>query len=308
MKKKISVVVPVYFNEGSLPLLFEALERVEEQLQMRKCSLELVFVDDGSHDNSLSRLLEFKAKRPETKVVKLTRNFGAIKCSKTGLSFVTGDAFVILAADLQDPPNLIVDMVDKWIGGSKFVICERISRDDPILKKIFASIFYKLVRLFVMKNYPKGGFDLALMDSLFLPLLLNSAKSVVPSYLAYWAGHEPSVLKYHRQKREFGKSRWTFTKSLNLFFDIVLGFSVTPIRAISGFGAFVSILSFLYGGSVTISALSNKIPVEGFASIVALITFLLGLIILMLGVIGEYLWRISEEMNKRPETIIEKTW
>lgn len=98
MKNKISVVVPVYFNESSLPLLFEALEKVEEDLLTRKLSLELIFVDDGSHDNSISRLLEFKVKRPETKVIKLTRNFGAIKCSKTGLNFVTGDAFVILAA------------------------------------------------------------------------------------------------------------------------------------------------------------------------------------------------------------------
>lgn len=308
MKNKISIVVPVYFNEGSLPLLFEALEKVEKNLILRKLSLELIFVDDGSHDNSISRLLEFKLKRPETKVVKLTRNFGAIKCAKTGLNFVTGDAFVILAADLQDPPNLIIKMADKWIEGSKFVICERISRDDPIFKKIFANIFYKLVRLLVMKNYPKGGFDLALMDALFLPYLLNSAKSVVPSYLAYWVGYEPSIIKYHRQERKFGKSKWTFTKNFNLVFDIILGFSVTPIRAISGFGAFVSILSFLYGGSVTISALLNKVPVEGFASIVALITFLLGLIIIMLGVIGEYLWRISDELNKRPETIIEKIW
>ena len=308
MKNKISVVIPVYFNEGSLPQLFEALERVEAELLVRELSLELIFVDDGSSDNSIARLLEFKVKRPETKVVKLTRNFGAIKCSKTGLNFVTGDAFVILAADLQDPPNLIVDMVDKWIEGSRFVICERISRDDPIFKKIFAGIFYKLVRLLVMKNYPKGGFDLALMDALFLPYLLNSAKSVVPSYLAYWVGYKPSVLKYHRQTREYGKSRWTFAKNFSLVFDIILGFSVTPIRAISGFGAFVSILSFLYGGSVTISALLNKIPVAGFASLVALITFLLGLIIIMLGVIGEYLWRISEELNKRPESVIEKVW
>jgi len=308
MKNKISVVVPVYFNGGSLPLLFEALEKVEAELLLRKLSLELIFVDDGSHDNSLSLLLEFKTKRPETKIVKLTRNFGAIKCSKAGLNFVSGDAFVILAADLQDPPSLIIDMVDKWIAGSKFVICERISRDDPLFKKIFANIFYRLVRLLVMKNYPKGGFDLALMDALFLPYLLNSAKSVVPSYLAYWVGYEPSVLKYHRQRREYGKSRWTFAKSFSLVFDIILGFSVTPIRAISGFGAFISLLSFLYGGSVTLSALLNKIPVEGFASLVALITFLLGLIIIMLGVIGEYLWRISEELNKRPETIIEKIW
>ena len=105
MIKKISIVVPVFYNAESLPSLFSRLESVEKNLMQKKCSLELIFIDDGSQDSSLSLLLKFKEKRPETKVVKLTRNFGATKCTKAGLSFVTGDAFVILAADLQDPPN-----------------------------------------------------------------------------------------------------------------------------------------------------------------------------------------------------------
>jgi polyisoprenyl-phosphate glycosyltransferase len=306
--KKVSVVIPVYFNARSLPRLFEEFINIEAQLLERTLSLELIFVDDGSKDESLARLLEFKAKRPETKVVKLTRNFGAVHCSKTGFKFVTGDAFMIIAADLQDPPGLVIEMVDKWLAGSRFVICERITRDDPMVSKIYSKVYYTLLRALVISDYPEGGFDMALMDKTFLPHLLNSSKSVFTPLLAYWLGYKPDIIHYHRPAREYGNSRWTFVKKCSAFLDVMLGFSITPIRAISAVGAVVALCSFLYGGAVITSALFHRIPVEGFATIVALVTFLLGLIIVMLGIIGEYLWRIFDETNKRPETVIEEIW
>lgn len=306
--KSLSVVIPVYFNSGSLPGLFEQLGSVENELAQRGVSLELIFVDDGSKDDSLRRLLDFKAKRPETRVVKLTRNFGAVHCSKTGFKFVTGDAFMILAADLQDPPHLILDMVDRWLGGAKFVICERLTREDPPLSRLFSKFYYKVLRALVIRDYPEGGYDMALMDKVFLPHLLNSAKSVFTPLLAYWLGFKPEVIRYHRPAREHGKSGWTFAKKFGAFLDVILGFSITPIRAISGFGALVAACSFSYGTIVVVSALFHRIPVEGFATVVALISFLLGLIIVMLGIIGEYLWRIFDETNKRPSTVIEEVW
>lgn len=306
--RKLSVVVPVYFNAGSLPRLFDEFAKIETLLHERAVSLELIFVDDGSKDDSLARLLEFKTRRQETKVVKLTRNFGAVHCSKTGFKFVTGDAFMIVAADLQDPPGLILEMVDRWLSGSKYVICERITRDDPVASKIYSKIYYKLIRTLVIRDYPEGGYDMALMDKAFLPYLVNSSKSVFTPLLAYWLGYKPHVIHYHRPAREHGKSGWTFGKKFTAFLDVILGFSITPIRAISGLGAIVALCSFLYGGAVVISALFRQIPVEGYATVVALITFLLGLIIVMLGIIGEYLWRIFDETNKRPETVIEEVW
>ena len=306
--RKISVVVPVYFNEESLPLLFEELEKIELALLPRMIELELIFVDDGSRDDSLALLLEFKVKRVNTKVVKLTRNFGAVHCSKTGFKFVTGDAFMIIAADLQDPPNLILEMIDHWLAGSKFVICERVTRDDPVVSKIFSKIYYKLLRLLVISDYPLGGYDMALMDRTFLPYMVNSAKSVFTPLLAYWLGYKPVVIRYHRNARQQGKSGWTFNKKLTTLLDVMLGFSITPIRTISGIGVIVALFSFLYGGAVVVSALLHRMPVEGFATVVALLTFLLGLIIIMLGIIGEYLWRIFDETNKRPETVIEEVW
>jgi polyisoprenyl-phosphate glycosyltransferase len=305
-EKKISVVVPVYFNEGSLPKLFDELLALEQKLLERSVGLELIFVDDGSKDESLARLLEFKACRPDVKVVKLTRNFGAVHCSKTGFKFVTGDAFMIVAADLQDPPSLLIEMVDRWLAGSKFVICERLTRQDPLLSKMYSKAYYRLLRTFVLRDFPVGGYDMALMDKAFLPHLINSSKSVFTPILAYWLGYKPEVIKYHRAAREHGKSRWTFSKKVNALLDVFLGFSITPIRAISAVGALVSLGSFLYGISVVVGAVLGHVPVQGFPTIVALITFLQGLMILMLGVIGEYLWRIFDETNRRPETVIEE--
>lgn len=306
--RKLSLVVPVYFNAGSLPTLFDELLRLEAQLDACAVGLELIFVDDGSKDESLARLLELKERRPKTKVIKLTRNFGAAHCLKTGLRFVTGDCFADLAADLQDPPELLLEAVKRWLSGSKFVIFERESRDDPVTAKVFSKVYYKLLRLMVMKDFPEGGFDLCLMDKDMLPYMLNSAKNSFPALLAYWLGYPADVIPYHRRRRTHGKSRWTVVKKIKTFLDVMLGFSVTPIRTISVIGILVSFLSFFYGMHIVIFALIEGSPVAGFPTIVTLITFLLGLIILMLGIIGEYLWRIFDETNLRPETVIEKVY
>jgi len=306
--KKLSIIVPVYFNEGSLPPLFERLQAIERQLRDIDMVLELIFVDDGSGDASLEALLRIKSARPATKVVKLSRNFGAVHASKCGFQFVTGHAFMILAADLQDPPELIMEMVAKWREGSKFVICERVSRDDPIIAKLYAALFYWLLHRLVMSDYPQGGYDMALMDRSLLPHLTHSSKNLYTPLLAYWLGYKPAVIHYHRAKREHGRSRWTFAKKFKAFLDVMLGFSVKPIRLISGFGAIVAALSFAYGLSVTINALYGNVPVPGFAALAALITFLLGLVIIMLGIIGEYLWRVFDEVNRRPEVVIDEIY
>lgn len=308
MHKKLSIVIPVYFNALSLNSLYQALIALEQGLLSVGVSVELIFVDDGSGDDSLKELLEIKKVDARIKVIKLTRNFGSIHAVKAGFKFVSGDCFTVLAADMQDPPELVLDMVKHWLSGSKFVICERVSRDDPVISKIFSKIYYKLLRLMVMKDFPEGGFDLALMDKDMLPHMVNSAKNSYMALLAYWLGYKPDIILYHRRPRIHGKSRWTFAKKFKVFLDVMLGFSVTPIRAISAIGVIVSICSFLYGIAVVVSAMTQGIPAAGFPTIVSLITFLLGLIIIMLGIIGEYLWRIFDETNLRPETVIEKVY
>ena len=307
--RKVSIVIPVYFNEKSLPPLFEKLIWLESELLNKfALELELIFVDDGSGDNSLKELLEFRRLNPKVTVIKLTRNFGGIHAVRKGFQRVTGDCFMMLAADLQDPPDLVLELASKWLDGSKFIICERISREDSWVSKLLSLVYYRILRLIVVKDYPIGGYDLALMDKDFLPFLQNSSKSSFPPILAYWLGYKPEIILYHRNRRLHGRSRWTLKKKINTFLDVMLGFSVTPIRLISVFGFFVSFLSFLYGSTVVVNTLLGSTSQPGYASIAALITFLLGLTILMLGIIGEYLWRVFDEVNKRPDAVIEQIW
>jgi len=306
--RKVSVVVPVYYNEESLPLLFSELLKVESSLGQQNIEMELIFVDDGSGDASLSELLKIKQQRKSTKVIKLTRNFGAIHAMKTGLQFVTGGSFIILAADLQDPPELIPELVQLWRSGSKYVLCARTDRMDPLWAKVFAKIYYWLLRFFVVQDYPPGGYDLALMDRVFLPYLRDSSKNINPALFAYWLGFKPEVIHYKRRQRSHGHSRWTFSKKVKLFFDSILGFSIIPIRTILAIGILVSLVSFGYGFVIGIYALLGRTGAPGFATIVTLISFLLGLMIIMLGVIGEYLWRIFDEINERPESVIDEIY
>jgi len=307
--KLISIIIPVYFNEKSLPSLFKRLIALRSKLKNHDLDSELIFVDDGSQDRSLEFLINFKKKYKLCKVIKLTRNFGAVNASKVGLSYVNGDAFTILAADLQDPPDLIYDMALIWLNKrSKFIICERDSRSDPFFKKLFARCYYLFIRLFIIKNYPKGGFDMALMDNDLLPFLINGSKNTFTPILAFWLGFQPTIIKYHRQPRKHGKSSWTFSKNLGVFFDVVIGFSALPLRVASILGFFVSLFSFGYGIMIIINKMSSEGFVSGYPSLVVLITFLFGLNLLIIGLMGEYLVRINNEINKRPGAVIDNEW
>jgi len=305
MSKTISIVIPVYFNEKSLDDLFKEIEKLEDDLFLRNFFLELIFVDDGSGDNSLDKLIKFRSLRERTKIIKLTRNFGANLAVKEGLRHVSGDCFTVLAADLQDSPNLILEMISKWEKGSKFTVCLRKKREDGIFKILFARILYFFVRKFVINHYPKYGFDLSLLDKSILPHIVNTSKSMYYPVHLYWLGYKPEVIYYNRAKRKAGRSRWTFYKNINASLDILLSFSSKFTQVISLFGLITSLLSFLYGLNLIIAALLGNIPVPGYASIVVILSFFFGLIILYLSLIQEYLWRIYGDINKRSEVIVD---
>lgn len=306
MEKIISVVVPVFNNEETLSPLFLEIQALEGALHNIEIGLELIFVDDGSKDQSWQAIKKIKAQRPQTKIVKLSRNFGANKCVKAGLQFVTGDAFTALAADLQDPPELIVKMAEKWKAGRKFVVCERVTRKDPALSKFFSRFFYRILRKIVFPSYPAGGFDMLLADRQLIPYLKSSSQSASLPILAFWLGFKPEIIPYNRRVREAGSSGWSFLRKIDYSLDIILSYSIFPIRAIAAIGILVALLSFIYGLFILFSALYGQIKVEGFATLVVLITFFQGLMLLMLGIVGEYLWRMSLELNKRPESVVEE--
>jgi glycosyltransferase involved in cell wall biosynthesis len=303
-RRVVSIVVPVYYNAASLPHLEKQLCEAERELEKRGLGLELIFVDDGSGDGSSEQLMRIKAARPATKVVRLTRNFGAVAASKTGFRFVTGDAFMPLSADLQEPIEQVWLMADEWLAGHKFVISARAKRGDPPGTRIFARLYYHILELLAVKGYPGGGYDLMLMDKSLLPYLRDSTKNTNPNVYAFWLGFPPRILQYDRRERKHGRSRWTFTKKLLFLIDTVVGFSARPL--LSGFGFAVALLSLVYGGTLVATSLLGKIPVQGFAALGVMISFFSGLILVMLGVLGEYLWRVADAINNRPEAVIDR--
>ena len=304
--KTLSIIIPVYYNDTSLPLLFEKLSILKNVLLQKSVLIELIFIDDGSLDNSWNLLCSFKKQSGGLiKLIKLSRNFGSYNAVKAGLDFVTGDCFCILSADLQDPPELIVVIVEKWISGSKYVICERESREDSFLSKFFACIYYKILRLLAIP-YPKNGFDLALMDAIMLPYLQKSGKNTHLQMFAYSLGFKPEIIHYHRNKRQGSQSRWTFSKKFNLFINVVLSFSRVFVRAISITGFTIATLGFMYGAFILLSNALFGAEVKGFTTLATLITFFSGLIILMLGIIAEYVWRIHDQVTLFPQSVIEE--
>lgn len=304
--KTVSVVIPVYYGADTLPVLYHAFNEVEKKLLEKEVDLHLIFVDDGSKDNTYIELLKIKEKKEKVTIIKLAKNFGAVCASNAGLKFVKGDAFTIYAADMQDPPELLLQMVDKWISGKKYILCQRNKkRKDPLLTKLFAKFYYKLIRILVVPDFPETGFDIMFWDAQFLPYLQTTSKNINRSLYSHWLGIQPEIILYDRSERIHGKSKWTFNKKFKLFIDSFVGFSILPMRITTIVGGIVASISFIYGSIVTIGGILGNVVVPGYASLIVIISFLLGLIIVMLGVIGEYIWRIFDEVNKRPESVID---
>jgi len=303
VSKKVSVVIPVYFNALSLSDLLKRLNVLRSELLKINLDLEVIAVDDGSKDNSFQILNELAKEYNFLIPYQLTKNFGEATASKFGLRKITGDAFSVLAADLQDPPELILEMAKSWLDGNSYVICERTKRNDPILSKFLARLYYKFLTKFIMPTYPKKGFDLFLMDSKYLPVINDSSKSSSIPLILSWIGIEPVRISYVRQTREHGKSTWSLFKRINLLLDVLFSFSRKPIRIVSTIGAITALGGLIYGISVIIERLNGTTGSQGTASLIALVSFTSGLVLLTLGIIAEYIWRIWDEVNNRPDGI-----
>lgn len=304
---KFSIVVPVYYNELNLPHTIPRLKELQQLLP--EFELEFIFVDDGSKDSSLSILLEERQKDLRIKVVKLSRNFGSMSAIQAGLLQATGDCVGIIAADLQDPPELFAEMIGKWKSGKKVVLATRSDRDESMSQKAFSNSYYFLLEKLALKGYPKGGFDFVLIDKQVVNELTHiEEKNTNIMSLIYWLGHDQELIPYVRQQRKLGKSRWTMSKKIKLFVDSFVSFSYSPIRFMSIIGFITAMLSFLYGIFVVLGTLFGFIELQGWTTIIALITFLLGIIMIMLGIIGEYMWRILDESRKRPPYIVDKVY
>lgn len=304
---KFSIVVPIYYNELNIPHTVPRLQKLQNL--MPECDFEFVFVDDGSKDRSLELLLEARDRDSRIKVIKLSRNFGSMSAIQAGLGYTTGDCVGIIAADLQDPPEMFREMLDHWKVGKKIVLGTRADREESFSQKLFSNTYYYMLEKLALKDYPKGGFDFLLIDQQVVQEVLHiQEKNTNIMSLIFWLGHDQVQIPYVRQERKLGKSRWTLSKKIKLFVDSFVSFSYAPIRFMSMIGFFTALLSILYGAFVVISTIFGIIELQGWTTIIALITFLLGVIMVMLGIIGEYLWRILDESRERPSYVIDQTF
>jgi glycosyltransferase involved in cell wall biosynthesis len=304
---KVSVVIPVYFNEGSI---LKTYEKVNFQLSNHNdvSSFELIIIDDGSLDGSFNEMLEVKKSSPNiVRIIKFTRNFGQLAAMNAGYKISTGDCVINISADLQDPPELINQMIDCFAAReSEIVICTRLNREDGWYRKFTSLIFYKTMRILTFENMPQGGFDFVLLSRRAVDFLLsNNESNAFWQGKILWSGFATKYIPYLRKERATGVSRWSFRKKLKYFLDGIFAYSYFPVRLMSflGIGSFLS--GFIYAIIITLNYFIGDIPFKGWAPLMILILVLSGLQMLMLGFVGEYLWRTLDQVRGRPEYVIE---
>lgn len=302
---KISIIIPVYYNADTLMLLYKDMQ---EKILKELGDYEIVMVDDGSGDESYKVMQEIQEMDPaNVKLVKLSRNFGEHSAILAGLSQCTGDCAVTKQADLQEDSTLILEMYDSWKRGNKVVLAVREERDDSAIKKLFANLYYAIVRKCIDKNMPKGGFDCYLLDRQVIKVLeMLDEKNSALTLQVLWVGFKSEKIYFHRKDREVGKSRWTFSKKFKLVLDSMMSFSYFPIRFMSGAGFVFAILSFLWIIEVIVEYFVIGTPIRGWSTLICLLLLSTGLILLMLGVLGEYVWRALDASRNRPPFIIDE--
>ena len=300
---KVSVVVAVYHNEGSIRETWVRLRDVFAQ-SLPQHEYEIVFVDDGSTDGSLAEILAVRAEDPRVKAVSFTRNFGQMAAMLAGFKEATGDAVINISADLQDPVTLVPQMVEKWEGGAEIVVCFRTDREDGLFARLFSRTAYGVLRM-SLPQIPRGGFDVVLMDR----AVMDTFNGIDVRHRFFqgdllWTGYRTCFIPYKRLRRTVGRSQYDLGKKTKNFLDAVLDASYLPIRFISLLGIVTAGLGVIYSITVVVAWILGDTPFTGWAPIMVAILLVGGLIMVMLGVIGEYVWRINEEVRKRPNYVV----
>jgi glycosyltransferase involved in cell wall biosynthesis len=299
----ISFVIPVYRNERAVSLTYEKIRRMCET-DLPTYTREFVFVDDGSDDGSLAELLELRKRDPSVRVVSFTRNFGQMAAILAGLQTATGDLVLHVSADLQDPVELMPQMVGECSKGAEVVICHRTNREDSWLNRLTSRLFYAIVRL-SFPQIPSGGFDYILMTR----RVVDAFNSIDVRNRFFqgdilWLGYKTTFIPYTRAKRVIGKSQYNFAKRLKNSIDAILDSSYLPIRFISVVGVCTALAGFVYAIDIVYARLHDDIPFTGWAPLMVLLLVIGGVLMLMLGIIGEYVWRIYDEVKGKPNYIV----
>jgi glycosyltransferase involved in cell wall biosynthesis len=299
-KRKISIVVPFLDESENLPVLYR---RLSETLAEHGENLEMLFVDDGSADNSARWVAEKAEKDRRVKLIKLSRNFGHQIAITAGMDYAAGDAVVIIDADLQDPPEVIPRLVEKWREGFDVVYAVREKRaGETWLKKALAAIFYRIFQRLVDFEVPINAGDFRLIDR----KVVEALKQVRERHrfvrgLTSWVGFSHCAVPYKRDSRKAGTTKYPVWKSFILAWDAVTSFSSSPLIWVTGSGVFIALLGVLNAINIIINKLRHpEGPVSGWATVMISVLMLGGIQLISLGIIGQYIGRIFDESKKRP--------
>ena len=301
---KYSIVIPVYKNAESIERLLTALGSINVEL---KQGLEVVFVVDGSPDQSFDLIKDHLDLLPFcAQLLGHSRNFGSFAAIRSGLLAARGSYFAVMAADLQEPPELLVSFFKELsLNHCDVVIGTRVARNDPFFSRLMSQLFWKLYQRMVVRDMPRGGVDIFGCNRIFRDHLLaleESRSSLIA--LVFWLGFRRKYINYERLERLEGSSSWTFSKKIDYMLDSIFAFTDYPIRLLMRFGIIGSLLSITVGTVVLIGKMAGLIAVPGYAATILIVLFFGALNLVGLGLVGNYAWRGYENSKKRPLAIV----
>ena len=310
MSEIISVIVPSYNEEESLPYFYEAIEKERPAFQKEDVQLELIFVDDGSRDKTLEVVKKLAAKDPTVHYISFSRNFGKEAAIYAGLKNSRGDYAVLMDADLQDPPCYLMEMYRSIKeGGYDSVATRRVSRKgEPKIRSLFARLFYRLMNKISDTDIVDGARDYRLMKRSMVDAILS-----MPEYNRFtkgifgWVGFRTKWLEYENVERVAGETKWSFWKLFKYSLEGIIGFSTAPLAMVSALGLFVCLVAFLFLIVILVKTLCFGDPVDGWPSMTCIILMLGGIQLLCMGILGMYLSKTYLETKKRPIYICGET-
>lgn len=302
---RFSVVVPVFNEEEVLQETYRRLTQVMEGLAS---PYEIVFVDDGSTDRSPEILDRLALEDPRVRVIHFSRNFGHQAAITAGMDYAQGEAVIVIDADLQDPPEVIPEMVAKWQEGYEVVYGKRAKREgETYFKRVTAAFFYRLLRAMTEIDIPLDTGDFRLMDRKVVEVMkLLREKNRFIRGLVAWVGFRQVALEYVRHRRFAGTTKYPLRKMLKLAWDGITAFSHKPLKLAAYLGFALSFLSFVYLVVIVVLKLLGKSTVPGWASLAVINLFFSGIILIILGIMGEYLGRIYDEAKNRPLYVVDR--
>jgi glycosyltransferase involved in cell wall biosynthesis len=299
----ISIIIPVYNESENISFIYNKLINI-----LIHIDFEIIFVNDGSIDRSLEKIIEIAKLDDRVKYISFSRNFGHQNAIRAGFKYSSGDGIITLDCDGQHPVELINEMISLWKNDFKIVNTIRLDNNTKLFKKNTSRLFYKVINFMSDIEIKSGSADFRLIDKDILTVINNFQEdNLFVRGVISWIGYKQTNLYYNANQREFGSSKFSISKMVNLAINGILSFSIKPLRLSTYLGMTIALFSFLYGIYALYMKIFTDVSIQGWSSILFMVTFIGGIQLLMIGILGEYVGKLFLESKKRPQYIIEKT-